>query len=447
MRWLLVEPPVQSDIQASLGAVGIPSSAYLAPILERNDEGVRIEDAPALDHNLGDVADVIRDYDPDYVGISALTTDIEEAYRVAEAAKKSDQNRKVILGGAHPTLRPKESLEECSSVDIVARGEGEEIIDEISRFEDLSRIKGISYRENGNIIENQDREPIMDLDSLPFPAYHLLPMERYEFDGIRYATMITSRGCPFNCVFCASSRICGKKWRGKSPERVLEQMKALRYDYDVKEIEILDDTFVLDKNRAAEICDLMVGEGLDITWSCSSRVDTMDSSLAEKLREAGCHTVYMGIESGVQEVLDRLKKGITIEQARDAVEAVKEADMNVVGSFILGVPGETKKQMEKTIDFAKELDITLAQFTLFTPYPGTESYENAEENDLFLTKDWSDFSTLDPVIKNDEMSAEELKNFMRQAYIRFYLRPSYIWRAIKTGELWSLLKKGISWFI
>ncbi|KXA99703.1 hypothetical protein AKJ40_02580 [candidate division MSBL1 archaeon SCGC-AAA259M10] len=447
MRWLLVEPPVQSDIQASLGAVGIPSSAYLAPILERNNEEVRIEDAPALDHNLEDVADVIRDYDPDYVGISALTTDIEEAYRVAEAAKKSDQSRKVILGGAHPTLRPKETLEECSSVDIVARGEGEEIIDEISRFEDLSRIKGISYRENGNIIENQDREPIMDLDSLPFPAYHLLPMERYEFDGIRYATMITSRGCPFNCVFCASSRICGKKWRGKSPERVLEQMKALRYDYDVKEIEILDDTFVLDKNRATEICDLMVEEGLDITWSCSSRVDTMDSSLAEKLREAGCHTVYMGIESGVQEVLDRLKKGITIEQARDAVEAVKEADMNVVGSFILGVPGETKKQMEKTIDFAKELDITLAQFTLFTPYPGTESYVNAEENDLFLTKDWSDFSTLDPIIKNDEMSAEELKNFMRQAYIRFYLRPSYIWRAVKTGELWSLLKKGISWFI
>lgn len=447
MKWLLIEPPTQSDIQASLGAIGIPSSAYLAPILEKEGEDVKIEDAPALDHNLEDVKRVIEDFDPDWVGISAMTTAIGIASRVAEVAKESDRNRKVIMGGAHPTLKPNQTLENSSAVDIVARGEGEETIRDLASSKKLSEIKGITYRENGDIIENEDRDPIMDLDSLPFPAYHLLPMERYEFDGIRYATMMTSRGCPFNCTFCASSRICGKTWRGKSPQRVLEQIKVLREDYNVKEIEILDDTFVLDSDRAGKICDLIIEEDLDITWSCSSRVDTLDRSLAEKLKEAGCHTIYMGIESGAQEVLDILKKGITLEQAKKAVNYAKEADINVLGSFILGIPGETREQMEKTIDFAKELGITLAQFTVFTPYPGTEAYENAKENGLLLTEDWSEYTTLNPVIEHGEMDPDEIKNIMRQAYIKFYLRPSFLWNAIKTGRLWSILKKGVKGFL
>ncbi|KXA98142.1 hypothetical protein AKJ39_02475 [candidate division MSBL1 archaeon SCGC-AAA259J03] len=443
MRWLFVEPPVQGHVHDVLGAAGIPSSAYLASPLEEEGEKVRIEDAPTLNHDLRDVKEKIEDFDPDYVGISAMTPTAPAAYRVAEVAKKSDPDRNVIMGGPHPTLLPEETMVECPSVDILVRGEGERTIRELSRGKDPSNIKGVTYRENGEIVENEDRPPITDLDELPFPAYHLLPMDQYKVAGIRYATMITSRGCPFNCTFCASSRICGEKWRGKSPERVLEQIKLLRQDYGVREIEMLDDTFVLDRDRAVKICDLIIENNVDVSWSCSSRVDTIDKSLAERLKEAGCHTIYLGIESGVQETLDRLKKGITIKQVKNAVSSIKETGLNAVGSFILGVPGEAKKQMEKTVEFAKELGLTLAQFTIFTPYPGTEAYEEADKNDKIGSRDWSKYTTMEPVMEREEVDHDELKNFMRLAYLKFYFRPSYIWKAIKNGFLWSLLKKGV----
>ncbi len=426
-----------------LGAAGIPSSAYLASPLEEEGELVRIEDAPTLNHDLKDVKKKIEEFNPDYIGISAMTPTAPSAYGVAEVAKKSDPDIKVIMGGPHPTLLPEETMKECSFVDILVRGEGERTVRELFSGKNISDVKGVSYRENGEIIQNEDRPPIMDLDELPFPAYHLLPMDRYKAAGIRYATMVTSRGCPFNCTFCASSRICGKKWRGKSPRRVLEQIKLLRHDYGVREIEMLDDTFVLDRDRAEKICDLIIEDDVDVSWSCSSRVDTIDRSLAEKLKEAGCHTIYLGIESGVQEILDRLKKGIKIERVKNAVSSIKEVGLNALGSFILGVPGETKKQMKKTVEFAKDLGLTLAQFTVFTPYPGTEAYEKAEKNDLIETKDWSKFTTMDPVMKRNKMDHDELKNFMRLAYLKFYLRPSYMWKAIKNKALWSLLQNGI----
>lgn len=443
MKWLLVEPPAHGHIHNMLGAAGIPSSACLASPLEEEDEDVRIEDAPTLDHDLKDVKEEIDEFDPDYVGISAMTPTMPRACDVARLAKKSDPDRKVVIGGPHPTLLPEETMRECPSVDILVRGEGEKTIRELSSKEVPSDVRGVTYREDDEIVQNEDRPPIMDLDELPFPAYHLLPMDEYRVAGIRYATMMSSRGCPFNCTFCASSKICGKKWRGKSPERVLEQIKLLRKDYGVREIEMLDDTFVLDKSRAEKICDLIIDEDLDVSWSCSSRVDTINQSLAEKLKEAGCHTIYLGIESGVQEILDRLKKGITIEQVRNTVNSIKEVGLNAMGSFILGAPGETKKQLGKTVDFAKELGLTLAQFTVFTPYPGTEAYENAEKDDSIETKDWSKFTTMEPVMKRKELDRDELKNSMRLAYLQFYLRPSYVWKAIKNGVLWSLLKRGI----
>lgn len=443
MKWLLVEPPALSAVRNAIGAVGIPSSAYLAPIVREEGEEVQIEDAPTMDHSLDDVKKKIRSLDPDYVGITAMTSTVPSAYNVAKATKEFDSDTKVIMGGIHPTFMPKRTLKECSAVDVVVRGEGEETIRELARGQDWANVKGITYREGDEIVENEERGLIEDLDDLPFPAYDLVPMNRYKVGGVKYSTIMSSRGCPFNCIFCSSSRIFGREWRGKSPERVLEQLKLLAHDFDVHEVEFLDDTFTLNRVRAERICDLITGEGLNISWSCSSRVDTIDKSLAEKLKEAGCHTVYLGIESGVQKVLDTLKKGITIEQVENAVKAVRDAGMNTVGSFILGIPSETRKQMEKTVDFAKELDLTLAQFTIFTPYPGTEAWGMAEEKNLLLTRDWSKYSTLDPVIKHPEMKSEELKNFLRKAYISFYLRPSFIWKAIKSGSLWSLLKRGV----
>lgn len=440
MRWLLVEPVANDDIRKTLDLNGIPSGAYLAPVLEEEGETVRIEDAPTLGHDLKDINEKIEEFDPDFVGISAMTPTIDSAYQVAKIAKKGKRERKVILGGPHPTLLPERTMEECSHIDILAIGEGENTIREIAKGKDLFDIKGIIYRENDDIIKNDPRPTIMDLDSLPFPAYHLLPMKEYEAGGKRYATMMTSRGCPFNCTFCASSEICGKTWRGKSPERVIEQIKSLRNEYGVKEIEMIDDTFTLDKERVIKICEYIIEENLDISWGCSSRVDTIDEEIARKLKEAGCHTIYLGIESGTQEMLDRLKKGTTIEQIKKTMGYLKKTGFKTLGSFILGIPGETKEQVEKTIRFAKELDPTLAQFTIFTPYPGTEAYEDIRDDE---SEDWSKFSTLNPVAEHNNLDYPSLKKTLHRAYLGFYLRPSYLIKAARKGLLWTVVKSGM----
>lgn len=439
MRALFVEPPVWSRLHR-FGVTGIPSTAYLAPVLEEEGHEVKIVDSPTLGYGLSDVREVIKGFNPELVGITSTTPAIYDAYKVAKVAKELNPSCTTVIGGPHPTFTAKQTLKECPHLDIAVRGEGEETIGEVASSKDIESIEGITYRKNSKILENENRPPIMDLDSLPFPAYHLLPMDRYKVGGLRYATMVTSRGCPFNCIFCSSSRICGKVWRGKSPRRVLEQMELLLNEYGIREIEMIDDTFTLNKNRARKICDLVIEKGLDISWSCSSRVDTIDKSLAEKLKEAGCHTVYMGIESGTKKTLDYLKKGISLGQIKKAVKMVKKAGLNPVGSFILGVPGETKKQMKGTVEFAKKLGLTLAQFTLLTPYPGTEAYEMAEKNNLLLTKDWSKYTTLNPVMKVPGMTAKELKRTIFEAYLNFYLRFSYIWELIKSGRFWTFLK-------
>ncbi|KXA99004.1 hypothetical protein AKJ42_03885, partial [candidate division MSBL1 archaeon SCGC-AAA261C02] len=327
MRSVLISPPAGSAIESRFGSVGIPAGAYLAPILEDEGHKVKIIDSSTMGYNLEDVKQELKEFSPEFVGISSLTTSIYQAYGVAKAAKELEPDCTTVIGGAHATSAAEEVLGECPHIDIAVRGEGEETLRELVSSKNLSSIKGITYREDGEIVENEDRKIIRDLDLLPFPAYHLLPMEKYKVGGIKYATMMTSRGCPFDCIFCSSSEICGKTWRAKSPERVLDQIRLLKEEYGRREIEFLDDTFTLDNERARKICDLLIEGGLDVSWSCSSRVDTIDNSLAEKLKEAGCHTVYMGIESGVQKILDKLKKGITLEQVKKAVRSVKEAGL------------------------------------------------------------------------------------------------------------------------
>lgn len=440
MKAMFVDPPVQSAIQSRLGATGIPSSAYLAPILEEEGHEVKIVDTVTMGYDLEDVKAEIKRFDPELLGATSVTPTIYSTYEIAKIAKELNSDCITVVGGPHPTFAAKRIVEECPYIDVAVRGEGEETLKELVSTKELDDIKGITYRKGDRIVENKNRPFIQDLDSLPFPAYHLLPMDKYELGGFKYATMMTSRGCPFNCIFCSSSGICGKAWRGNSPDRVLEQIKLLVSEHGISEIEMLDDTFLFDNKRARNICDLIIEEGLDVSWSCSSRVDTITKPLAEKLKEAGCHTIYMGIESGSQKILNRLRKGVSIEQIKKAVKIVKEAGLDVFGSFVLGVPGETKRLMEKTVDFAKKLRLTFAQFTLLTPYPGTEAYEIAERDDLFLTKDWSQYTTLDPVMKISKMTAEEIKGFLTKAYLSFYLRPSYIWDSIKGRRFWGFLK-------
>ncbi|MGB9631260.1 MAG: B12-binding domain-containing radical SAM protein, partial [Candidatus Methanodesulfokora sp.] len=267
---------------------------------------------------------------------------------------------------------------------------------------------------------------IPNLDEIPIPAYDLLPMHLYRFESLRFGTIITSRGCPFNCIFCSSSLQFGKRWRAHSKERVIEELRILHQDYGVREVEFLDDTFTLDRRRAREISREIVREGLDISWTASSRVNTFDLETGREMKRAGAHTIYFGIESGSQKILDLIGKGITVEQSISAVKSAKKAKLRALGSFIIGFPEETEDDIRRTIDFSKKVGVDLAQFTIATPYPGTKLWDIANKMNLLLTRDWRKYTTIDVVMKSFYLTERQIKKLLNWAYISFYLRPKMI---------------------
>jgi len=430
MKILLISPPTISAIKNVIGTTGPPLGlAYLASMV-RDEHNVKIVDSLAEDYTYSDVERIIREYDPDVVGITSTTSMMPDAYEVAKIAKMHNENVKVIMGGPHVTFVPKRTFEECPYIDFIIRGEGEltfkELIDALEKGKDASKILGLSINLGGKVRDNPPRPLIKDIDTIPIPSYDLLPMEKYRVDGVRFGTIMTSRGCPFNCVFCSSSLQFGRRWRGHSDSRVIEELRILHDDYKIREIEFLDDTFTLNRSRAIRIAERIREEGLDISWSASSRVDLFTDEVAQAMKSGGCHTVYFGIESGSQRILDFIGKRITPEQSIAAVRKAKKHGLKALGSFIIGFPDETREEVEKTIKFSRRVGVEYAQFTIATPYPGTRLWYYALSKNLILTFNWRKYTTLDPVMKLKNFSSREIKKMLLKAYIYFYLNPSYL---------------------
>jgi radical SAM superfamily enzyme YgiQ (UPF0313 family) len=433
----LVSPPYESDVKSVVGVSPPPIGlAYLASVL-RDGHDVRVLDANGLGYGLDDVRRELKKFYPDVVGITSVTPSIYQAYRVAKIAKEVREDCKVIVGGPHVTFLPDRTLKECRFIDVIVRGEGEETVRQLAEALEKGgweKVKGITFRKGDRIISNESRPFIKNIDEIPFPSWDLLPMDKYQFCGQRYASMLTSRGCPFNCSFCASSRLFGGFWRGRSPENVVEEIRLLHDKFGVKNIEFVDDTFTLDQKRAERICDEIVREGLDISWGASSRVDTLSRSLVEKMKKAGCWILFLGIESGCQKILDVIGKRITIEQARKAVKIIKEAGVQVLGSFIIGFLQDTIETISETIRFAKTLNLDYAEFSILTPYPGTPIYEHAKKNNLLLTEDWSKYTGLEPTVKIEGVSSSKLKSLLQRAYLTFYITPKNIYNWLKNRQ-------------
>ncbi|NPA47506.1 MAG: radical SAM protein [Thermococci archaeon] len=430
MNVLLVSPPTDSAIKSIIGTTGPPLGlAYLASMV-REEHEVRIVDSLAEDLDFSDVVRIMKRFDPDVVGITSTTSMIYDAYRVAEIAKSLNENSFVVMGGPHVTFVPERTLKECRYVDAVVRGEGEltfkELLDRLERGENLKGLPGLSYRNDGGVVNNPPRPLIKNVDDIPMPAYDLLPMERYRAGNSQFGVVMTSRGCPFNCVFCSSSLQFGKRWRGHSVERVIEELSMLRNEYGIREVEFLDDTFTLNRRRAMEIAKAIVREGLDVSWSASSRVDTFSEDVGREMKRAGCHTVYFGIESGSERTLKFIGKGITLDKAKAAVKTAKRVGLRVLGSFVIGFPDETRKDVEKTIRFSKRVGVDFAQFTIATPYPGTRLWAYGLENGLIRTFNWRRYTTLDPVLRLRHFTADGIVRMLRKAYVSFYLRPKVI---------------------
>lgn len=429
MDVLLLNPYDENAVKNSLGFVTPPLSLmYLAAALEEDSFSVRIHDDDLLQEGYYEFAELASRLDPQLIGVTATTSTIGTALKYLEVVKESLPDVLTVMGGPHPTFMPRQTLE-SGAVDVVVQGEGEKTLQELARNPELESVRGIAYRDpEGRLKMNPPRPLIKDLDALPFPARHLVPFQSYGASQSQSGGIITSRGCVYSCGYCSSSLIMGKKFRARSPENVADEMEELVDQYGVRDIAFMDDTFLLNKKRAGDIADEIQSRDLDVNFVASSRVDSVNQDLLLRLKEAGMSTLYYGVESGSQRILDLMKKGITLKQAESAVKSAKEVGLKVLASFILGYPGETAEDLDRTIDFSIKLDPDYSQYSILTPFPGTPIYQELQEKGLIDTADWKEYTVMKPVLKYEKLglSKKMVEGKLAQAYLRFYARPRYL---------------------
>ncbi len=449
MKTVLINPPQNTKYpQPPLGL------ASIAAVLEAENYQVEILDANALPLSKSETAREIGNVD--ITGITAMTPFINSAIKVAREIKKEKPGSTVIVGGAHVTVLPEETLINVPEIDIIVRGEGEETVVELYNALksgiSLQNVRGITYRDNGRVISTPIRPPIADLDSLPFPAYHLLPLLRYKLHPphgrkLPFMAMLTSRGCPYNCIFC-SKPIFGRKVRSQSPQRIASEVEYLAEKFKVKEIAFYDDIFTLDKKRIAKLAEEFKQRNLSLPWTCETRVDLVTEELLKAMKEAGCYIIAYGIESGNQTILDNLRKKITIAQVTKAIKMTHDVGIQSIGYFMLGSPGETPATIRQTIDFANYLPLDFAQFSVTIPFPGTDLY-NLYLKQGIGNESWDNFvyanlrSASAPVFETASLSKGDLKKWSKTAYREFYLRFSYIWERLKQTRSLRDLKTNI----
>jgi anaerobic magnesium-protoporphyrin IX monomethyl ester cyclase len=450
--------------------------AYLGAVSEQRGDEVRVYDADVEDQPL---ADFLHEFKPHLVGITTNTPQVKQAWRTA-AAIKQEMDVPVVFGGPHVSVSAEdldfESLRH-PPVDMVVRGEGETPWIEISNRVDaylrdqptfstaglmdpernvFGGLLGLSYKtSDGALHRNDDGPVISDLDSLPWPAYHLFKMDRYTnlqpatdaIDGSRSFSIMTSRGCPYRCSFCSQS-IMPIKWRARSPESVLAEWSHLVNDLGALEIGVLDDSANIRKPRLVQIADLLIKNNLNhVPWIFVNgiRANLADYDMLLKLKQAGLKRTAFGVETGDPEMIVRIDKHVDHETIRQAFKNAKAAGLETIGFFIIGLPGDTRQSMQRTIDFAIEVDPMIANFSMMTPYPGTKVYQEVKEQGRFLMKDWEDYVFFDQKARYelDGLTADLMEDMYRRAYRQFYWRPKYIWRAIQRKDFWLNIGRNV----
>jgi radical SAM superfamily enzyme YgiQ (UPF0313 family) len=421
--------------------------AYIAAVLEQNGITTKIIDQVAEKIDKDAVFEKIVAENPDLVGFSCLTATMNNAAKLSRRIRNYDKSIKIILGNIHASIFADELLKQ-GAADIVVRGEGEYTMLELASYIEkgigLGGIKGISFVDGGRVFHNPDREPIEDLDKLPYPAMHLFQLDKYTevplasiYNSIA-SVIQASRGCPYKCIFCTQDRI-HKRPRYRRIENVIDEIEYMSDRYKIKYFGFSDPFFPFSIDSGMDFCDKFIKRGLHkkIRWVTETRVDLVNSELLKRMKEAGAYLIMYGFEVGSQEVLRGLKKGTTLQQARLAMKYTKEAGIMALGLFMLGMPGETRQSCEETIRFAKELDCDLVNFNIVIPYPGSELFdtyiskrEQFEELDKFNSwYDW--FSDSGELIYSPEgMSSKELKDIQRKAMFSYYMRPKIILRNI-----------------
>lgn len=423
LKVALVNPPIPEGVYHHQPYLPL-GLAYLAASLESSGFDVSVIDCPAMGIDFKSLEKILSNLMPSIIGITSMTPTINSALSCARYAKNACEDALVILGGPHASFMDEEILAREPSIDVIVRGEGEVTIVELAKclsenkkFHDVA---GITFRHNNKIVRNQDRGYIQNLDELPFPAYNHFELKRYELFGRRLLPIMSSRGCPFQCSFCVTSRIFGRAFRARSPKNVVEELMRLECNYGADAFTFYDDTLTLNRDRILKICREMQSRKLNLPWDCQTRVDAVSREVLLEMKRAGCHQIFFGVESGSQKILDIIGKGTTVEQNERAIKMAKEVGLFVSISVIIGYPGETVDTINQTMEFIRKTKPDDVYICVATPYPGTQLYEQIKSLGWSICENWDKFDTTTLVFSHPWITADVIKEFRQKFYDSFY---------------------------
>jgi radical SAM superfamily enzyme YgiQ (UPF0313 family) len=448
MKILLINPSVNlesygrfKNLLDPMPCIGL---AYIAAMLERSAHEVHVLDNFVFRLNPGAILDRVEKINPEMIGFSCLTPSFGNTLRLMRKIKDRFPHIIIALGNVHAEFNARQIVEK-GQADFVIHGEGEytftELANALENGKKYSGIQGLTFCDNGKVVQTSPRPPIRELDSLPYPAWHLFPFERYGFfmglggeKNKPILSILASRGCPFRCDFCSAVYSSWKHYRKRAPEKIVQEIIFLIDRFNVRMLGFMDSEFPLEKKHAHKVLDCMIREriGEKITWLTEARVDGVDDEILLKMKKAGCTKILFGLESGNQDSLDLLNKRITIEQSRRAVQSSRKAGLHTVGLFMIGLPGETPENILNTFRFACELNLDYAKFSILTPMPGSRMFERFQREGKLRHENWDEYTTFNPRPENfvycpEALSPEKLIRLQKKGLRMFYFRPRQIW--------------------
>jgi len=442
-----------SSFQYVMVPISLPMTAGL--LLQNNFE-VKIYDFMVEDFDFSGAISASARFKPDLVIINFSTLTYKSDAEFVMRLKKKLPNAHLVAIGVHVTTLPKKVLRE-TRLDSVVRGEPEitvlKLATALKNKKLLDNIRGLSYKKDGQIINNPARPHFKDLDSLPFAARHLLKNDRYFMPVYNrpYTLLITARGCPNKCTFCTAKQYYGNKFRVRRVEKVIEEIEQIVNHDQIKDITMWADTFTFDKKFVLELCQQIIDKKIKFNWMCNARVNTVDLEMLKAMKKAGCMGVAYGVESGVQKILNNVKKGTTLKQIERAFKLTRKANIDSLAHVIFGLPGETKKTINQTIKFIRKIDPDYVQFYCAIPFPGTEFRKLAVKRGWIKASDWNQYELNRAIINTSELSQKDLAKARKKAMVGFYLRKKFISRQLKKvksfRDLLNLIQKGSSFLI
>lgn len=405
---------------------------YLAAIAKNAGYECKIKDYSVNNESLDDFARDLTDFNPDYLLINAATPTLDGDLSVCCVAKDIKPDIVTIATGAYFLLFDMEVLEKNFCLDLIIKGEPEFTFKEIIEGKSYEDILGLTYRIDGAVKSNARRPFVENLDEIPFPARDILDNKIFRRpDNNKVQTIIkVSRGCPFHCFFCLATPVSGAKVRLRSAKNIVAEIRECVEKYKIKNFIFWSDVFDFNRDWVVILCQEIIDSGLKITWSSNSRADLIDQELANLMYKSGCRLVSMGVESGSQEILDKMGKNLTLDQVRKAVKIFKKAKIKLYNYFVIGLPWEDEKHIEETIKFAIELDSDFVSFYTATALPGSRFYKYIQESDLGDLNDKETYKNAYyyPSVATHNLSKDRIMELHKSAMKRFYVRPSYIFK-------------------